>query len=100
MPIHRRIQQSGFALIDPMHRIEPANALLEPLSHQSHDVDAKRRWSVPHRVFLGVVAIAQVSRQAIAAAFEQVLANDHDRHSGRTRILLRTSVHNPVLGNI
>ena len=58
MAIHRIVEQLRFVLIPTVHRIEAADALLEPLGDESHDVDPKRRWGVPHRVFLCMVPIA------------------------------------------
>ena len=82
-----------------LDRRQPA-LLDQPLHHQPHDVDREHRRRVVHRLVLDVHAVVQHRRQRRRRSLDHVVADDHQRDSGRREVLLRSGVNQRVLRDV
>ena len=77
-----------------------ASLLLEPLQCLVHHVDCEHRRSIEHRLAGNMSAEVKHCRNIAAHLAEHILLHDEERHSGRTHVLLGTTIDHGIFAHI
>ena len=94
------VEAGGFFFVSLFHAFGAA-AGLDPVEHESHDVNRVARGRVEHRSVLGVGVVAQHGRDGGGEIFaDEVVANDDEGDAGRCQVLLRTGIKDAEFGHV
>ena len=77
-----------------------AALLLDPVQHQSHQVDAECRRRVVQRIIFGKCAVFQHRRQLGIGGGQERFLNDHQRDPGRAEVFLRAGVNHAEFADV
>ncbi len=86
--VERFVEELTLFLVERFHLREPADVVLQPLQDQVKDMDRKDRRRVEDRIVLHVRPIVEHRRQVLGDAFQEIVADDTDRHARDAGVLL------------